>query len=205
MGCERQGRPLFLRTSLSTRLVQWTRALGLWLRFLPSSKWFVGAEITDWCTKSGLNLLYLLSESTWMSRGHRMRSWLVFLFVPYCLRSPCAFRLLPVLVHHSQWDVSSDSVLLHQLVKVTRDRSVEPDEQGEEVRVFVRTWDRDIFRRVYVATLDCYSSDPHQEVSTLGRIIVALGHDVSMISLSGGSTNLVQTFCEFCAAGIVRS
>ena len=95
---------------LSTRLVQWTRPLELCLRFLPSLKCCVWAEIMNWWTSYGLSLLCLLSESTWMLRGYATRSRLVFLFVPYCLPSLCAFSLfslLPILVHHSQWDVSS--------------------------------------------------------------------------------------------------
>ena len=35
--------------------------------------------------------------------------------------NPCAYSLLPILVHHPEWDVSSDSVSLHQLGKVTRE------------------------------------------------------------------------------------
>ena len=53
------------------------------------------------------------------------------------------------------------------------------EEQGDVVRVFFRTWDIDIFRRVCVATLDRYSSDPHQEVSALDRIVDALGPDAA--------------------------
>ena len=56
-----------------------------------------------------------------MLSGHATRSWLVFPFVPYCLRSLHAASFLPVLVHHFQWDVSSDFVSLHKLGKVTRE------------------------------------------------------------------------------------
>ena len=79
--------------------------------------------------------------------------------------------------------------------------SVEFDEQGEEVRVFLRTVDRDTFRRVCVATLDRYSSDPHQEVSALGRLIDALGPDVWVVSISVRSTILVEAFCEYLGSG----
>ena len=51
------GSSLFPRTSLSTRLVQWTRILGLWPRFLPSLKCCVWAEVMNWCTTSGRSLL----------------------------------------------------------------------------------------------------------------------------------------------------
>ena len=74
--------------------------------------------------------------------------------------------------------------------------SVEFEEEGDKVRVFLRTWNVDTFKRVCVATLDRYSSDPHQEVSVLGRIVDALRPDVSVASISGGSTVLVEAFCE---------
>ena len=75
----------------------------------------------NWCTSSGRSLLCLLSVSTWMLRGHATRSWLVFTIAPFFLRSQCASPLLPVLVHHTEWDVSPDFVSLHQLGKVTRE------------------------------------------------------------------------------------
>ena len=79
--------------------------------------------------------------------------------------------------------------------------SVEFEEQGDRVRVFLRTWDIDVFRRVCVATLDRHSSDPHQEISALGRIVDALGPDVSGVSISGGSAILVEDFCEYLGSG----
>ena len=78
-------------------------------------------EVMKWCTSSGRSLLCLLSELTWMLRGQATRYWLVFPFVPFCPRSLCAFSLLRVLVRHSQWDVSSDFVSLHQLDTITRE------------------------------------------------------------------------------------
>ena len=69
------------------------------------------------------------------------------------------------------------------------------------VRVFLRTWDVGTFRRVCVATLDRYSSDPHQEISALGRMVDALGPDVSVASISGGLTVLVEAFCEYLGSG----
>ena len=51
---------------------------------------------------------------------------------------------------------------------------MEFEEEGDKVLVFLRTWDVDTFRRVCVATLDRYNSDPHQEVTALGRVVDAL-------------------------------
>ena len=79
--------------------------------------------------------------------------------------------------------------------------SVEFEEEGGKVRVFLRTWDVDTFRRVCVATLDRYSSDPHQEITALGRMVDALGPDVSLASISGGSTVFVEAFCEYLGSG----
>ena len=79
--------------------------------------------------------------------------------------------------------------------------SVEFEEEGDMVRVFVRTWDVDTFKRICVATLDRYSTDPHQEITALGRMVDALGPDVSVATTSGGSTVLVEAFCEYLGSG----
>ena len=79
--------------------------------------------------------------------------------------------------------------------------SVEFEEEGDKLRVFLRTWDVDTFKRICVATLDRYSSDPHQEVSVLGRTVDALGPDVSVASINGGSTVLAKAFCEYLGSG----
>ena len=78
---------------------------------------------------------------------------------------------------------------------------MEFEEEGDRVRVSLRNWDVDNFRRVCVATLDRYSSDLHQEVTALARVVDALGPDVSVASISGGSTVLVEAFCEYLGKG----
>ena len=45
------------------------------------------------------------------------------------------------------------------------------------------------------------SSNLHQEISALGRIVDALGPDVPVVSISGGSTILVEAFCEYLCSG----
>ena len=69
------------------------------------------------------------------------------------------------------------------------------------MRVFLRTWNMDIFWRVCVATLDRYSSDPRQEVRALGRVVETLGPEVTVASISGSSTMLVEAFCEYLGSG----
>ena len=82
-----------------------------------------------------------------------------------------------------------------------RSCSVEFEEEGDQVRMFLRTWDVYTFRRVCVAMLYRYSSDPHREVPALGRMVDALGPDISIASISGGSTVLVEAFCEYLGNG----
>ena len=69
------------------------------------------------------------------------------------------------------------------------------------MRVFIRTWEINIIKRVCVATLDHHSSDPYQENTALGRIVDALGPDVSVVSINGESTILVEAFCEYLSSG----
>ena len=120
-----------------------------------------------------------------------------YTFAPYILRGLYASNLFTVSVHHPEWDVSADSVSLFQLGQITR----ELQEEGDKMRVFFRTWDVDTFKRVCVATLDRYSSDPHQEISVLGRIVDALGSDVSVASINSCSTVLVEAFCDYLGSG----
>ena len=79
--------------------------------------------------------------------------------------------------------------------------SVEFEAKGDKVQVFHRTWNIDVFRRVCVATLDCYSTDLHQEFSASGRLLDALGPDVSFALISGGSAVLVEAFCKNLGSG----
>ena len=79
--------------------------------------------------------------------------------------------------------------------------SVEFEEQGDKMRVCLRTWDIDIFRKVCVATLVRYSSDPIRENSALGRIVHELGPDASVVPISGGSSIHVEAFSGYLGSG----
>ena len=79
--------------------------------------------------------------------------------------------------------------------------SVKFEDEGDKGMAFLHTWDIDIFKRFCVATLDCYSTNPHQEISTLSRLVDALGPDVSVASISGRSTALVEAFCKYLVRG----
>ena len=52
-----------------------------------------------------------------------------------------------------------------------------------------------------VLTVGRYSGDPFQEVSTLSRLIDALGPDVSVVSISGGSIILMEALCKYLGSG----
>ena len=85
--------------------------------------------------------------------------------------------------------------------KSHRSCGVEFEEVGDMVRVFLRTWHVDTFRRVCVASLDRYSSDLHQEVTALGRVVDALRPDVWVASISVGLTVLVEALCQYLGSG----
>ena len=124
-----------------------------------------------------------------------------YIFAPYILRDLCAFNLLTILVHHLNGMYPR---ILSRCINWARSHGncgVEFEAEGDKMRVFLRTWDMDTFRRVCVATLDRYSSDLHQEVSALGRLVDALGPDVSVASIRGGSTVLVETIREYLRSG----
>ena len=52
-----------------------------------------------------------------------------------------------------------------------------------------------------MANLFRHSSKPHHEIAALGRMFDGLGSDVSVVSISGRSTVLVETFCEYLCSG----
>ena len=138
--------------------------------------------------------------------GHATRSWLVVIL---------SLRVFYVACLHPIYGLFYSIILngmypriLSRCVNWARSHgscSVEFEEEGDKVQVFLCTWDIDIFKRVCVATLDRYSSDPHQKVTALGRVVDALGPDVSVASISGGSTILMEAFCENLAMGTVRN
>ena len=140
--------------------------------------------------------------STWMSRGHATRSWLVVIVLLRIFYVACVHPICLLF----------QSIILNGLYPLILSRcfnwakshggcTVEFEEEGDKVWVFLRTWDVDTFKRVCVASLDRYSSDPYQEISALGRMVDALGPDVSVASISGGSTVLVEAFCEYLGRG----
>ena len=64
--------------------------------------------------------------------------------------------------------------------------SVEFVEESETTLVFVRTWDRDTFRRVCVAVLSKYGSEASSDAAVLGQFLCVVGPSVSLVALVGG-------------------
>ena len=56
-----------------------------------------------------------------------------------------------------------------------------------------------------MATLDSYSSAPQQKISILGRIVDALGSDVSVASINGNEPSSWKPFTSIWAVGTVRN
>ena len=195
------GCTLFPRTSLSTRLVQWTRTFGFWLSFILH--WSTASGRKLWTGVSALGAVYSVSvqanvDVTW-SRDEvyvSISTSSIFFYVT-CEHSVCRLFRCTILNGMYPWILSR----CINCAKPHGSCGVQFEEQGEEVRVFARTWVRDIFRLVCVATLDRYTSDPHQEVSALGWLVDPLGPDVSVVSISGGATTLMESFCEYLGSG----
>ena len=82
---------------------------------------------------------------------------------------------------------------------------MEFEEEGDKVRVFLRTWVVDTIKRVCVATLDRYSSDPHQKITALGRMVDALGPDVQWRQSVVARPILLRPFVNIWAVGIVKN
>ena len=72
------------------------------------------------------------------------------------------------------------------------------EEGFEDTFVFVRTWDRDTFRRVCVAVLSKYGG---QASRILGRLLSVVASSVSLVALGVGSHLLLFTFIEFVGSG----
>ena len=132
-----------------------------------------------------------------MSRGQATKYWLVVIFLLRIFYVACVHPVC--LLFQSIIQNGMDPRILSRCFNWAKSHGscgVEFEEQGDKVRVFLRTWDVDTFKRVCVGSLDRYRSDPYQEVKALGRVVDDLGPDVSVASISGGSSVLVEAFCE---------
>ena len=79
--------------------------------------------------------------------------------------------------------------------------SLEFEGRGESVWAFVRTWKKGTFCRVAVSVADRFAVDATHELSVLGSVMSAVVGSASLITVSGGSHVLVDTYREYLGSG----
>ena len=79
--------------------------------------------------------------------------------------------------------------------------SFEFDERGVSLWAFMRTWEKDNFRRVAVAVTDRFAVDATHELSVFGSIMAAVGGSASLVAVSDWSHVLADTYGEFMGTG----
>ena len=62
--------------------------------------------------------------------------------------------------------------------------SFEFEERGVTLWAFMRTWEKDIFRRVAEAVTDHFSSDATHDLSVLGSVVAAVVGSASLVAVS---------------------
>ena len=78
------------------------------------------------------------------------------------------------------------------------------EDRGSRTWVFVRTWRRDSFYRVAVGVIDRYHGDASSELVILGQVLFAIGSGASLVSISGGSHTLDESYKECLGSGCMR-
>ena len=86
-------------------------------------------------------------------------------------------------------------------VKAHEQFGIEFEERESQIWVMVRTWERSIFRPVFVAVLSRFSANTTLEQTLLAKILDAAGPDVSVVSLHGGSHSLAEAFASNLGSG----
>ena len=79
--------------------------------------------------------------------------------------------------------------------------SLEFEERGASLRAFMRTWEKDTFRRVAVAVTDRFAVDATHELSVLGSLVDAVGVSASLVAFSDGWHVLADTYGEYLGSG----
>ena len=72
--------------------------------------------------------------------------------------------------------------------------SLDFEERGVSLWAFVRTWEKDTFRRVAVAVTDRFSNGATHDMSVLGSIVAVVGGSMTFVAVSGGSHALSDTY-----------
>ena len=91
-----------------------------------------------------------------------------------------------------------------ECVKAHKQFGLEFEDRGSRIWVFVRTWRRDSFYRVAVGVIDRYLGDASSELVILGQVLCAIGSGASLVSISGGSHTLVESYKEYLGSGCMR-
>ena len=89
-------------------------------------------------------------------------------------------------------------------VKALKQFGLEFEDRGSRTWVFVRTWRRDSFYRVAVGVIDRYHGDASSGLVNLGQVLCAIGSGASLVSISGGSHTLVESYKEYLGSGCMR-
>ena len=89
-------------------------------------------------------------------------------------------------------------------VKTHKQFGLEFEDRGSRTWVFVRTWRRDSFYRVAVGVIDRYHGDASSELVIFGQVLCAIGSRASLVSISGGSHTLVESYKEYLGSGCMR-
>ena len=74
--------------------------------------------------------------------------------------------------------------------------SLEFEECGVPLWAFMRTWEKNIFRRVAVAGTDRFAVDAQHELSVLGSVVATVGVSASPVAVCVGSHVLADTYDE---------
>ena len=82
-------------------------------------------------------------------------------------------------------------------VRAHRQFGVEFPTHGSATWAYIRTWKTEKFVRVAVAIIDRYYGDANSELEVLRKILSAVGSGASLVSLSGGSHTLVDSYREY--------
>ena len=83
--------------------------------------------------------------------------------------------------------------------------SLEIGERGAALWAFMRTWEKDTFRRVAVAVTDRFAVDVAHKLSVLGSVVAAVGDSASLVAVCGGSHVLADTYGEYLGSGYSRN
>ena len=91
-----------------------------------------------------------------------------------------------------------------ECVKTHKQFGLEFEDRGSHTWVSVRTWRRDSFYRVAVGVIDRYHGDASSELVNLGQVLCAIGNRASLVSISGGSHTLVESYKECLGSRCMR-